>query len=480
MILNNLNKNKGLALINVIVFGSIAVVIITGLVSWFTVTLRGSNYLENKELAFHIAEAGVEYYRWHLAHDTDDFQDGTGEEGPYVHDFYDKDGAKIGEFSLDITPPEIGSTLVVVESTGTVEADSNISRTIRVQLAIPSFAKYAFVADSDMRFGEGTEVFGPIHTNGGIRFDGLAHNLISSAKETYDDPDHSGSNEFGVHTHVSPTDPLPPSAVPVRTDVFMSGREFPVPAVDFAGVLSDLATIKAKAQDNGHYFSSSGRLGYHIILKTNDTFDLYEVRSVMPRPGWFCYDYSGYSGQDGWGTWSIRRERFLGNYNNPENGLIFVEDDVWVNGQIDGARITIAAGRFPDSPSTRKSIVVNEDLLYTNYDGSDSIALIAQHNINVGLYSENDLQIDAAIIAQQGRVGRHYYNSGCYPYDERDTITLNGMIGTKERYGFAYTDGTGYENRNINYDTNLLYSPPPEMPLTSDQYEVISWEEVVN
>lgn len=478
MILKNLNKNKGLALINVIVFGAIAVVVITGLVSWFTITLRGSKYLENKELAFHVAEAGIEYYRWHLAHNKNDFEDGTGEGGPYIHDFYDKDGVKIGEFSLDITPPEIGSTLVVIESTGTIEADSDVSRTIRVQLAIPSFAKYAFVADSDMRFGEGTEVFGPIHTNGGIRFDGLAHNLITSAKEFYDDPDHSGPNEFGVHTHLSPTDPLPPNSVPVRTDVFQSGREFPIPAVDFAGVLSDLASIKSKAQDDGRYFSSSGKLGYHITLKTNDTFDLYKVTSVKSSPR-NCYDYSNSPGQEGWGTWSINKESFVGNYGNPSNGLIFIEDDVWVDGQIDGARLTIAVGRFPDSPSTRKSIVVNKDLLYSNYDGTDTIALIAQDNVNVGLYSEDDLQIDAAIIAQQGRVGRHYYNSGCSPYHQRDTITLNGMIGTKERYGFAYTDGTGYDTRNINYDTNLLFSPPPEMPLTSDQYEVISWEEVV-
>ena len=52
------------------------------------------------------------------------------------------------------------------------------------------------------------------------------------------------------------------------------------------------------------------------------------------------------------------------------------------------------------------------------------------------------------------------------------------MIVTDQRYGFAYTDGTGYQTRNIIYDANLLYSPPPSFPLTSDQYQTISWEEV--
>jgi hypothetical protein len=140
--------------------------------------------------------------------------------------------------------------------------------------------------------------------------------------------------------------------------------------------------------------------------------------------------------------------------------------------------LTIVSGKFPDSPSTRTSITVNSDLLYTNYDGSDVLSLIAQGNINVGMISEDDLRIDGALIAQNGRVGRYYYAQQCNPHNTRDTITLYGMIGSNLRYGFAYTDGTGYENRNIIYDANLLYSPPPSFPLTSDQYQVVSWEEV--
>lgn len=478
-----INKQKGIILITSIVFGVIATILIIGLTSWFAVTIKSARQLNNKELAFHIAESGVEYYRWHLAHDNDDYQDGTGEEGPYVHDFFDKDGNKIGEFSLNITPPPIGSTIVTIESTGTVEADPGISRTVRTQMAIPSFAKYAFVADTDMRFGSGTEVFGPIHSNGGIRFDGLAHNVISSARDQYDDPDHSGGNEFGVHTHVSPTDPSPPSAVPSRIDVFEAGREFPLPAVDFEGIISDLAQMKSDAQSDGHYFSAGGAQGYRVVLKDNDTFDLYSVTSIY-SPHWSCFNYLS---QANWGSWSVGSESFIANYANPNNGIIFIEDHVWVDGVIDGARLTIAAGRFPDTPSNRRSITINNDLTYTNNNGTDVIALIAQDNINIGLLSEDDLEIDAALIAQHGRVGRYYYiptfyyygwQQGCTPNHIRNTVTLYGMIGTKNRYGFAYTNGTGYTNRNLNYDANLLYGPPPSFPLTNDQYETISWEEV--
>lgn len=400
--------------------------------------------------------------------------------GPFVHEFTDKDDVRIGEYTLYITAPPVGSTLVTIQSTGKVDANPDIERTIEAQLAIPSFVKYAFASDSDIRFGEGTEVFGPIHSNGGVRFDGLAHNIVSSARDQYDDPDHSGGNEFGVHTHISPTDPSPPAEMPVRLDVFEAGREVGVPAIDFDGMVADLADMKTDAQSNGHYFPASGALGYRIVLQTDDTFRIYRVDTLY-SPHWSCNNALG---EDNWSSWSVGSDTFLGEYDNPDNGIIFAEDHVWVEGQINTARITVAAARFPDTPSTRRSITVNNDLTYTNYDGNDVIALIAQDNMNIGLVAEDDLQIDAAIIAQSGRAGRYYYRqpwgwyAGCGPYDTRDTVTLYGSIASRERYGFAWTDGTGYDIRNINYDPNLLYAPPPSFPLTADQHEIISWEEL--
>jgi hypothetical protein len=432
--------------------------------------MKAAHRAADREQAIQIAEAGIDYYRWHLAHAPQDFQDGTALPGPYVHPYFDKDGTVIGEFTLNIIPPPIGSTIVTVRSTGATTAYPQ-GRTIESRLAIPSIAKYATVANAEMRFGAGTEVFGPIHSNGGIRFDGLAHNVVSSAVASYDDSDHSGGNEFGVHTHLTPVDPLPPAAVPSRPDVFEVGREFPVPAVDFAGITADLAQIKTDAQVSGQYFAASGGLGYKITLRVDDTFDLYRVNSLVNPP-------SGCTGtQSGWGTWSIRTTggstTLLGNYAFPANGLVFVEDHLWVEGQI---------ARFPDNAATRTSITVNNDITYTNYDGQDTLGLIAQNNFNVGLVSEDDLRIDAALIAQNGRAGRYYYDDDCDPggvdYYERDILTLYGMIATNQRYGFAYTDGTGYDTRNINYDANLLYGPPPSFPLTSDQYSIISWEEI--
>lgn len=478
-----MNFKKGLVLVNVLVFGTIAIVITVALVRWVGTVIAATRQLAAREQAFHIAEAGIDYYRWHLAHAPTDYTSGTGNPGPYHFPFNDKDGNRIGQYSLTITPPPIGSTMVTIVASGTVDAFPNVSRAIRARLAIPSLAKFAVVANDVMRFGAGTEVFGPIHSNKGIRFDGLAHNLVTSSVSTYIDPDSPTSQRFGVYTTRSPIDPTPPSAVPNRPDVFVAGRQFPLPESDFVGLTTDLAQIKTDAQTNGRYFASSGSQGYRVLLKTDDTFDLFRVNTLV-SPGSYCTKPSSEPSDSGWGSWSVNSQTLIGNYTFPVNGIIFLEDHVWVEGQIDTARLTIVAARFPISASTYRSITINENLSYTNYDGQDVISLIAQNNINVGLRSRNVLRIDAALIAQNGRVGRYYYrnfgtgSSSCQGFHDRDEITLHGMIASNRRYGFAYTDGNGYDIRNIIYDANLLYAPPPSFPLTTDQYNIISWEEI--
>ncbi len=488
-------KIKGFILVNVLVFGVIAMIVTSALVMWGASMLKNTLQLSAREQAMQIAEAGIDYYRWHLAHASNDYKDGnaTTTNGPFVHDFEDKDGVVIGQFALTITPPSVGSTLIKIQSKGTVVSNPSIHRTIQVSLAIPSFAKFAVVANDIMNFGVGTEVFGPIHSNNGIHFSGLAHNVITSALTKYIDTDQSSSwYQFGVYTSTSPDelnqDSTPPSVVPSRPDVFIAGRQFPVAVVDFTGITTDLSTMKANAISGGKYFAASGAQGYHIVLKTNDTFDIYKVNSLRAAPG----SCSNTQSETNWGTWSINsvsgvlQQTLVANYPLPANGIIFVEDHLWVDGKVNSARVTIAAGKFPDSSATWKNIIVNDDLLYTNYDGQDSVALIAQGDITTGLYNDfngdESMRIDAALMAQNGRAGRYYYSSSCGSTYLENTLTLYGMIGTNKRYGFAWGNGSsissGFQIRNIIYDSNLLYAPPPSFPLTSNQYTTLSWGEI--
>ena len=418
--------------------------------------------------AFQIAEAGINYYRWHLAHAPDDYQDDTGGPGPYVHDYTDNVGNVIGQFSLDITPPPLGSTIATIKSTGYLTTNPNNSRTITVEMGIPSFSNFAVVANDVMRFGVGTETFGPIHSNFGIRYDGVAHGLVTSSVTDYDDPDHSGANEDGVHTHE-----------PDPNAVFLGGTQFPVPVVDFNGITADLAQMKVDAQANGVYRPPSGTNGYYVHFNTDNTFDLYTVTSLASCSYQWWIWWFNWSNVLSIGTTNVDT---LG-LGYPANGLIFLEDDVWVGGQINNNQVTVVAAEEPLATGNA-NIFINEDLTYTFNDGTDVIGLIAQNDVATTFYSEDDLEIDAALIAQKGFVGRYYYAARSGPYNpancgdnvNRDTITLDGAIATNDRYGFAYTDGTGYINRILNFDANLTFGPPPSFP-TTGEYSLLSWDE---
>ncbi len=468
------NDKEGMIIVQTLVFATIVVVIIGALASYAAITIKTARITFNREQALQSAEAGIDYYRWHLAHAPTDFQDGTGVAGPYVHSFKDKNGKTAGSFSLDIIAPTLGSTLVKIESTGSSSSDSSYLRKISSSVAKPSIAKYAVAGNNAMRFGTGTEIFGPVHVNGGIRFDGLAHNIVTSGTTTYTDTDYDActtNNSYGVHTCLSPADPTSPTALPSRPDVFEAGRLISQPTISFSSFTADLATLKTNAQTADGFWrdvAGAGFVGYHVVLKTNDTFDLYKINSWASVGS--CTGTSS--------SWSVGTQTLQGNYLFPANGIIFIEDHVVVDGTINGARLTITATDLPvpSQSSGYKNIIINNDLSYTNYDSTDSLGLIGQNGVMVGLNSEDNLKIDGALIAQNDRVGRFFYGGTC-PNKNRSVISLYGMIASYARYGFAYTNGTGYITRNITYDANLLYAPPPYFPLTSAQYQILSWQE---
>jgi hypothetical protein len=479
------NRNHGGIIIQVIAFVAISTVILSGFVGWGALSMHAAKKTEVKEQAIQIAEAGIDYYRWHLAHAPTDYQDGTATSGPYVHDYSNKEGVKIGSYSLKITPPLLGSTLVTIESTGRMDTDLTATRTIRAKLAKPSFAKYSVISNTDLSIG--ADIYGPMHSNGGIYFvSGTAYNLITSSMTTFNSTTTGGVTKWGVYAG---SDPNPPTAFTSVTAMFTAGRQVGVPAVDFAGITVDLGQLEADAVANGRYYGVSGGLGYHIVLQTNDTFDIYRVDTAATGGAtcesrqWWTYPSCPIIAN---AKWSVGTQTLIGNdVAFPANGIIFAEDHVWIDGQVNTARLSIIAATIPDV-GTRRNIIVNNDLLYTNYDGQDVIGLIAQDNFWVGVVSEDDLRIDAAIIAQNGRVSRYAYRN-CGVNSVQTTITFYGMFASNQRYAYGNLGAgcspsiglSGYNtNRVYIYDPFLLYGPPPSFPLTADQYQVISWEEI--
>jgi hypothetical protein len=493
---NRIHRKKafrGSALAFAIVIVSAVVLLLTSILTFVSSQLRNSLYSNAKQQTFQIAESGVQFYKWYLAHQTDGrtaaqiqafWVGGTalGVDTPYEANYSDPSGTVVGRYRITVTPPTSGSTMVSVQSVGWTTKYPSSTRTIRVRFRRPSWSERTVLANDFMRFGQGTTVTGRIQSNQGVRFDGVAHNLVTSAVATFDDPDHAGGVEFGVHTHViAPpgtgvndtfrASEAPPNAMPSRPDVFQGGRQVSVPVADFNGVLGDLNYMKSEAQaGHGRYFNNTGA-GRSITLKVNGTYDVCTVNSYDNTTNTIV----NYKRNVGNGTCAACAGNCAPtNYAIVNNGVIFVEDNVWLSGQINGRRLSIVAADLLGGAAP--SVFIPNNVLYTSYNGDDIIGIIAQNNVEIPLNSSNILRIDAAMLAQQGRVGRANYGMG----DIKSTITSYGAIATNHRYGFAWTNGVqnwGYTTRNLTYDNNLLYFPPPYFP-TGTQYFIDLWEEL--
>lgn len=457
----NQNKQKGSILLFEIVIIFIASLIMVAVIGNAAIQHRVIRSTTAREQAFHIAEAGVNYYEWHLAHFPSDYQNGTGQAGPYILDYKDTDNQTvIGKISLTITTPLVGSTVTTIASTGWTLANPSVKRTVTVKYGIASLAQYAFLANSDIWIGSDETVNGKMHSNGGIRFDGTGNAPITSAKSTYTCQYWSGSpcpaNKNGIWGSAS--------------SATQSYWQYPVPQVDFAAITSNLATIKAAAQSAGIYLAPSSQQGYSLVFNSNNTVTVYKVTSLRSNPtGW---DVNGYAHNE---NLDYQNRTLVNTYNLPSNGLIYIEDRTWVEGTVSG-RILLAAAKLPYNASTAPSIIIPNNITYVAHDGNYVLGLIAQQDVLVSYYAPNTLSIDAALIAQNGST-QYYY----YPGNIKTQINIFGAIASYGVWTWSWVDGggnvtSGFQNTSTTYDGNLLYSPPPSFPLSSSGYTQLTWK----
>ena len=417
--------------------------------------------------ALNIAEAGLNYYKWHLKHAPEDFYDGTGAPGSYMHDFTDPEGGSVGKFQLDITAPSACSNTVNIKSTGWTNEYPNTRREVQIKYGKKSLADYAFVSHLDAWFTEGEALHGPVHSNGGISQDGTNDSVVSSAVPTYTCTPAHGCNNV------------------TKPGVWGTGEEdalwqFPTDNFDFDAVAADYDDLLNIATSTGIYLPQRG-LGYHLVFKNTGRVDVYRVTKLR-NP----VNYQDTEGKSHRGSWDIEREEPHDTYFDyplpAVCGIIFVEDNVWVEGVVEG-KVTVVAVKLPQTQNNMRTIVISGNLIYNQKDGSDVLGLIAQKDILVPLYSAPaNLEINAAMMAQNGAVYRPYYSSSYSPYHLRTAISIYGSIITKKIWTWNWTGGggsiiSGYQTTNSTYDPRLTYGPPPGFP-TIDEYNILQWEEV--
>src|SRR3989344_1498834 len=437
---------RGVILIYIIIIVAVFSVLMLPLldiVSRKMQTLRAS---VEREQSLQIAEAGINYYQWRLAHFQTDYQDGTGQEGPYVHDYVDFDTQQnIGKFSLMFTPPLTGSTIVTIQSTGWTNANPGVTRTIIAKYGIPSIAKYAFLSNDVIWIGPSENVTGEFHSNNGIRFDGTGNAPIQSTRLTYTCSSSQGS-------------PCPA----IKNGIWGSASQavknfwsFPVPGIDFSSLTADFSNMKGLAQTGGIYLPPSNAQGYSLVFKSDGTIDIFKVTSLT-------------SHQKGWDTNGAVHNEFtvynartlLFNKPMPANGVMYLEDKTWVEGTVNGVA-TVVAALLPLNTSTAPTIYIAKNIVYQAKHGSHSLGLIAQKDVVISYTAPSNLEINAAMIAQN--CGAQFFY---YPNNIKNNITVFGSIMTFAQWTWTWVNSSGtvlsgYRNTFNNYDSNLLYGPPP-------------------
>jgi len=474
-----LKEQKGGIIIYLIIVIAIFLIITPPLVSNFLAKMQLMRLSMQREQAFQIAEAGINYYQWHLAHYEEDYTDYQGVGalpdvpaastvmGPYEHDYIDKDTQEtIGRYSLLITSPLVGSTIVTIQSTGWTTSNPSITRTITVKYGIPSLAQYSLLTNDGICAYVTDESFsGRIHANNGIRFDAIADAPIESVKSTYTCPSWQGDGCPTTKNGVW-------GSAPPSTQAFW---KYPVPAIDFSALTSNLATMKTSAENNGIYLPPSNQNGYSLVFNSDGTVSIYKVTSLLYNP----------SAQDGYYVWHSEyidydNRTILSGYDHhalPSNGIIYIEDKTWIEGIVNG-RVTVAAAQLPYNASTAPTIYIPNNITYDEKDGSSVLGLISQKDIVVTYHAPNNLEIDAAMVAQNGLVEFFAFIGNI-----KNNITIYGSVMSFGYWfdNFVWTSGytnnvvAGYRYSSYNYDSNLLYAPPPDFPFSSSGYQLITW-----
>lgn len=456
----------------VLVFGLIFLILLGSLMSFILYQLRTSVKKVAWNEALHLAEAGIDYYKWCLNNEVEG-------ECDLGRDYYDAQGNLIGSFSLDVDATvSCGQTVRrEIVSTGTTERFPSTQRKVKVTYARTSVAEFAYLLNDNVWAGPDREIKGFYHSNGGIRMDGENQSLVSSHRDEWVCTSSFGCNPCPVSDgcRIEGTSCICPGVFTTtgnaRADLF----DYPAPYFNFDGITIDLDKMKTAAQNFGVYLPPSKNInpqgkGYHVVFQNDGTFDVSIITNLSRV--W------GYDEETGW-HWDyfiISSEYLYQTYSVDSScSAVFLEDNLWVEGEVDG-KITLASADLID-PNKDTSVVLPGDIGYYPDGEEDGLALIAENNVLISPVSPDSMELKGIFIAQKGHFGRNHYQNNI-----RDYLEIIGSVVSNGRVGTQWTSGSfivsGYERRENYVDNNLIYNPPPFVPYTTIEFEIVKWEEI--
>ncbi|MBI4068378.1 hypothetical protein HY413_03145 [Candidatus Kaiserbacteria bacterium] len=487
-----MKKNtQGVTVMLVMVYMGVFAMVVTMLASYLLVQSNVGRAKYAREQALNIAEAGLEYYKWFLAHNPNNLTNGTGQPGPYTYTVDDPEGGTIGSASISITGNSACGIVqsVDINSQGTSNADTRFKRTLIARYMRPSVAEYSNLLNANVWAGADRVITGPYFSNGGIRMDGTNNSTVRSAVSTW-----TCTSSFGCSPNQS------------KAGVWGAGSgsalwQYPVPNFDFAGIATNFATLQGYAntsgillaptlvkvagvQQGGTFASVGGtdQRGFRIVLRSDDTIDVYRVTGTtgvqsvhVDNPTVWMNDYD-----------IISNETYQGRYTLPSGcPLIFAQAKVWLQGVV-GSKVTVVAA---DVGSYTPDIIVNNDITYNSGTGSSGLTAIAERSVLIPLVSPDTMTMRGIFVAQSGYLGRNYYtSSGSHAvpsayssYVTQSQLTTFGSVVSNGRVGTKWTCGgtfcSGYNNRIDTYDRLLAFSPPPFTPNATTDFKFVMWRE---
>jgi hypothetical protein len=469
---NIISNKNGVIMVYFLVFGTIFLILLSGLLGVILTQLKQSSQKIAWQEALNIAEAGANYYRWCINNNIE--QDCLMEK-----DYVGPTGDLIGHFLLQSSSTVSCGQNVRKDiiSTGWTNQFPQIKRKINVVYARASVAKFSYILDNNVYVGSSQEIEGPYASNGGIRFDGTNESTVTSAVNEWACTGSFGCSSCPISRgcHIASSTCFCPGVFTTTGNSDPSLFSFPVPPFNFTGLTIDLAEMKTTAQESGVYLPPSATInllgqGYHIKFKNDGTFEAWLITGLSTT--------SAYSLEEDWHSdpYLITNEYLLGTYSIPSAcSAIFVEDNIWPEGTIKG-KITIASADFIN-PNKDTSAMLIGNINYTATSGVDSFALIAEKNILIGAQSPDDMTLRGIFVAQNGRFGRNLYSD-----NYRDNLDVYGAVVSKGRVGTQWTSGgfivSGYTDRKTHFDANLIYNPPSFVPYVEADFKMIDWQEI--
>lgn len=514
---------KGTTIATVLIILIITSIFISTAVSVVYLNLNLVIKNENSQKAFNIAEAGINYYLWHMSHNNTDFTDDhigdsvktsgqfAGFYGPYIHRYYNSDGQDIGQYSLYIKPKGDGSSIAVVRSVG---ESRGAFRTLEAEIGGPSWSRYGIAANVPLWFGPTETADGPVFSNVGIRMDGPSNSYVKSARATYGgyaSLGASGSNYPGVWCSSSVTTPVncntrnkslwiyPDSSPPSFSTITAKLCDLKKIAFDSDAstkdllssptVCNDTPALNTNAYIQRYAAAIDSKKGYLITLNNDGTYNRQRVDNEV---------YSGSSTRSY--TSALTLSGGVNNIPLPESKVIFVEDNVWVRtNPTFKSKVTIVAARLDTSDTQKAKMVIADNLAYDDKSGKYSIGLVSENYVVVAPYAPSNqqngaafnLEIDAAIIAKDGyvRAPDSYLGNDVPAWTQPNqtlsfygSIVMGGNNASSDFWTWLYTSGgtpvDGYKYNTTRYDPNLLYAPPPSFPV-SGSYNILKWREIL-